>query len=125
MDILSRINELKKIINQANIDYYTLDNPTMSDFEYDMLMSELIGLETKYPEYKTIDSPTNRIGGEVLDKFEKVTHAKEMKSLGDLFSYEEVINYINTTKNTCCININCNSTFFICWILLVFNTTKY
>ena len=85
MDALKRINELKEIINQANIDYYTLDNPTMSDFEYDMLMSELIGLENLYPEYKTIDSPTNRIGGEVLDKFEKVTHAKEMKSLGDLF----------------------------------------
>jgi len=92
---LERINELKEILNKANYEYYTLDNPTLSDYEYDMMMAELIILENENPEYKTLDSPTNRVGGEILDKFVKVTHQKEMKSLGDLFSYEEVMNYVN------------------------------
>ena len=97
MDVKERIEELKKLINKANYEYYTLDNPTISDYEYDMAMSELIDLETKYPLLKTKDSPTNRIGGEVLDKFTKVTHRSEMKSLADLFSYDEIFGYLDTT----------------------------
>ncbi len=98
MDAKTRIEEIKSIINKANYEYYTLDNPTLSDYEYDHLMAELIELETFNPELKTPDSPTNRIGGEILDKFQKVRHAKEMKSLSDIFSYDEVIQYLETTK---------------------------
>ena len=93
-----RIDELKKIINKANYEYYTLDNPTMSDYEYDMLMKELIELEERYPELKTPDSPTLRVGGETLSKFQKVHHDIEMKSLSDIFSYEEVVSYINSIE---------------------------
>ncbi|MBP5342454.1 NAD-dependent DNA ligase LigA [bacterium] len=100
MDTIKRIEELKSLINKANYEYYTLDNPTISDYEYDMAMAELIKLENEYPSLKTADSPTNRIGGEVLDKFKKVTHTKEMKSLADLFSYEEIISYIDTIAKT-------------------------
>ena len=72
--IQERINELIEIINKASYEYYILDNPTLTDQEYDDYYLELITLEKKYPEYKRIDSPTNRVGGESLDKFEKVTH---------------------------------------------------
>ncbi|MBR4237629.1 NAD-dependent DNA ligase LigA [bacterium] len=98
MDIEKRIEELKALINKANYEYYTLDNPTISDYDYDMAMAELISLEEKYPHLKTKDSPTNRIGGEVLDKFQKVTHTREMKSLADLFSYDEILSYLDTTS---------------------------
>ena len=98
MNAKDRIEELKSIINKANYEYYNLDNPTLSDYEYDILMNELIELEKFNPELKTIDSPTNRVGGEVLEKFEKVTHRSEMKSLSDIFSYDEVISYINGIK---------------------------
>ena len=98
MENEKRIEELKALINNANYEYYTLDNPTISDYEYDMAMAELISLEEKYPNLKTKDSPTNRIGGEVLDKFQKVTHTKEMKSLADLFSYDEILGYLDTTS---------------------------
>ena len=98
MDTEKRIEELKTLINKANYEYYTLDNPTISDYDYDMAMAELISLEEKYPHLKTKDSPTNRIGGEVLDKFQKVTHTREMKSLADLFSYDEILSYLDTTS---------------------------
>ena len=89
MEIKARIEELKKILTDAGIAYYVNDNPIMEDYEYDKLMNELLNLEEKYPEYKTIDSPTNKIGGEVLSKFEKVTHETKMMSLADAFSYDE------------------------------------
>ena len=94
-DLLNRVNELKEKINQANYEYYTLDNPTISDHEYDMMMKELIEIETNNPELKTPDSPTNRVGGEILTKFNKVRHENEMKSLADIFSYDEVYSYLS------------------------------
>ena len=94
-DLLKRVNELKEKINKANYEYYTLDNPTISDYEYDMMMKELIEIETLNPSLKTPDSPTNRVGGEILTKFNKVRHENEMKSLADIFSYEEVYDYVN------------------------------
>ena len=97
-EALKRINHLKELINKANYEYYTLDNPTISDYEYDMMMKELIELETKYPSLKTPDSPSNRVGGETLTKFEKVHHDIEMKSLADIFSYEEVLSYVEGVK---------------------------
>ena len=88
--IEQRINELKEKLNKASYEYYTLDNPTLSDYEYDMLMAELIKLEDETPNLKTADSPTNRIGGEVLTKFTKVTHSEKMMSLADAFDYDEL-----------------------------------
>ena len=90
MEILERLEELKKKINEASVAYYVNDNPIMDDYEYDMLMNELIDIETKNPELKTFDSPTNRIGGEVLTKFKKVNHEVKMMSLADAFSYDEL-----------------------------------
>lgn len=98
MDALERINELKKIINEASDAYYVNDNPIMEDYEYDMLMDELIKLEDEYPLYKTPDSPTNRIGGEILSKFEKVVHTEKMMSLSDAFSFEDLYQFDKRVK---------------------------
>ena len=86
MDKSLRVKELHEILNKASEAYYVYDNPIMEDYEYDMLMNELIKIEEENPELKTIDSPTNRIGGEVLTKFEKVNHKVKMASLSDAFS---------------------------------------
>lgn len=86
MDIKERMLEIIKQIEKANYEYYTLDMPTISDFEYDKLMHELIEIETKYPELKVKSSPTERVGGKVLDKFNKVYHEKAMMSLSNAFN---------------------------------------
>ena len=78
--IENRINELIDKINKASYEYYALDNPTITDQEYDDIYNELLRLEKKYPELKREDSPTNRVGGEALSKFEKVRHETPMLS---------------------------------------------
>lgn len=88
-----RIIELTKIINEANYNYHTLDSPTISDYEYDKLLHELIELEEKYPNYKQKDSPTLKIGGEVLDEFVKVTHEVPMMSLDNSFDFNDLENF--------------------------------
>ncbi len=98
MDVLSRINELKDILNKASEAYYVNDKPFMEDYEYDRLMEELIKLENEHPELRTPDSPTNRIGGEVLSKFEKVTHSVKMASLSDAFDYDELKEFDKRVK---------------------------
>ena len=98
MDAKTRIEELVKILNEANYNYYVLDNPTITDQEYDKYLRELINLEEKYPEYVLFDSPTKRVGGEVLDKFSKITHKIPMLSLGNVFNEEEVRNFDNKIK---------------------------
>ncbi len=85
-----RIKELVKILNEANYEYFVNDNPKITDQEYDKYIRELINLEEKYPEYTLVDSPTKRVGGEVLDKFSKITHKIPMLSLGNVFNEEEV-----------------------------------
>ena len=90
MDAKLRIQELIQIINQANHDYHTKDQPTISDFEYDKLLHELLDLETKYPEYKEADSPTEKIGGTILEGFSKVTHLVPMMSLSNVFNEDEL-----------------------------------
>lgn len=93
MDIKGRIKELIEIIDRCNYEYYTLDNPSLTDQEYDRYMQELISLEEKYPEYKEKYSPTTRVGGSVLDKFNKVTHQIPMLSLGNVFNEEEILRF--------------------------------
>ncbi len=90
MDTKQRILELTQILNQANYDYHTKDQPTISDQLYDQYLKELVELETSNPEYKQEDSPTEKIGGVVLSGFEKVTHQVPMMSLSNVFSEEEL-----------------------------------
>lgn len=85
-----RIDELCELLNKYGYEYYVLDNPTVSDFEYDALMNELIKLEDENPEFKTSDSPTQRVGGEVSEGFNEVSHTVQMQSLADVFSEEEL-----------------------------------
>ncbi len=92
-NIVDRLNEIKEILNQASYEYYVLDCPTMEDFEYDRLMAELIQIENEHPELRSPDSPSNKIGGEVLTKFEKVVHTSKMMSLSDAFNYQELFDF--------------------------------
>ena len=90
---MDRINELIKLIEEANYNYYYLDKPTISDQEYDRYMQELIRLEQKYPQYKKEDSPTVRVGGIVLEEFEKTTHNIPMLSISNVFNEEDIRNF--------------------------------
>lgn len=85
-----RIDELIKKLNKASYEYYTNDAPSITDQEYDDMMDELIKLETKYPNLVRSDSPTMKIGGEVISEFKKVTHEVPMMSLGDVFNIDEI-----------------------------------
>ena len=89
-----RIEELTKLLNEANYHYYVMDNPVIQDFEYDQLLRELETLENENPSLILPDSPTQRVGGEALSKFVKVTHPVPLMSLQDLFSMEELRDYI-------------------------------
>ncbi|MGB4199198.1 MAG: NAD-dependent DNA ligase LigA [Tepidanaerobacteraceae bacterium] len=90
VQVEGRIKELRELINHHNYLYYVLDNPQISDAEYDKLMRELIDLESQFPELVTPDSPTQRIGGEPLPAFERVTHREAMISLADAFNEGEL-----------------------------------
>ena len=89
-NIPERIKYLCEVLNKANVEYYVNDNPTLTDNEYDSLMDELIKLEKDYPEYKLNNSPTSKVGNEVIAEFKKVTHPTTMFSLADVFNYDEV-----------------------------------
>ena len=93
-----RIKELVNILNKANYEYHVLDNPTISDQEYDKYLRELYKLEEKYPEYVLEDSPTKKIGGEVIDEFKKITHSIPMMSLSNVFNEEEIKTFDNRIK---------------------------
>ncbi len=97
-DDKKRIQELRGKIRRHNHAYYVEDNPEISDYEYDKLMQELIDLEEKHPELVTPDSPTQRVGGKPLDKFEKVDHDTPMLSLGNVFSEEEIRDFAGKIK---------------------------
>ncbi|MBO4356126.1 MAG: NAD-dependent DNA ligase LigA [Clostridia bacterium] len=99
-DIEQRIISLRKELEYYSKKYYVDDDPVVSDFEYDRLFYELKALEEKYPEYNDPNSPTVRVGGAALDKFEKVEHAVPMKSLQDVFSFEELSSFCNNLKTT-------------------------
>ncbi len=93
-DAKKRSEELRAIIQKHNHNYYDLDAPTIEDDEYDALMRELRAIESEYPELLTADSPTQRVGGVAATTFEKVQHAVQMGSLQDVFSVEEVSEFI-------------------------------
>ena len=98
MNIENRVKELTDILNKANYDYYVLDNPTITDQEFDKYLMELISIEREYPYLKRDDSPTNRVGGQVLDGFDKVRHNIPMLSIEDVFNEEEIIDFDKRIK---------------------------
>ena len=98
-EILERIKELRKTLSYHAKRYYVYDDPEISDFEYDRLYAELVRLEEENPEYFDPTSPTNRVGGKPLDKFEKVTHTVQMNSLSDVFEYEEIKDFVDRMAN--------------------------
>lgn len=90
MNVQHQMQQLIQLINQHNHAYYVMDNPTISDYEYDQLFHQLKALEQQYPEHIQHNSPTQRVGGEALSKFESVTHVVPMLSLGNVFNYDEL-----------------------------------
>ncbi|MGN1398911.1 MAG: NAD-dependent DNA ligase LigA [Erysipelotrichaceae bacterium] len=92
-EIREHIERLRKMLNQYNYQYYVLDNPTVSDYEYDLLLKELKDLEIAHPEYYDINSPTNRVGGYVAKGFEKVVHTKNMLSLANSYNKEDIMEF--------------------------------
>ena len=99
MEEINRIYELRKLIDQYNYEYYVNDNPSVSDQEYDSLLHELIALEEKHPEIDNKNSPTQRVGGKVLDQFNKITHKRQMLSLANAFNYEELKDFDRRVKD--------------------------
>ncbi len=98
MDIKLSIRELTNKINEWNYQYYILDNPTVSDQEYDSAFKELEELEKQYPEYRETNSPTNKIGYTIIDKFEKIRHKIPLFSLSDAFNEQELRDFDNRIK---------------------------
>ncbi len=85
-----RIEELTTVLNEHNHKYYVLNNPSISDFEFDKLLKELELLETAFPDFASFNSPTKRVGGDITEKFEKVKHRYPMLSLSNTYSREEI-----------------------------------
>lgn len=94
-NIENRVKELTDILNEANYNYYVKDEPTITDQEYDKYMRELESIELEYPEYAYSNSPTKRVGGEVVSKFQKVLRDRPMLSIQDVFSESEVREFLN------------------------------
>ena len=100
MEAKERIKKLTALLTQANYRYYVLDDPTMPDFEYDRLLRELEDLEKAHPELVLPDSPTQRVGGEALSQFQKVSHPVPLMSLQDVFSMEELNDFLSKILET-------------------------
>lgn len=97
---LERMNYLIKILDEASYDYYVLDNPKITDQEYDAAYRELETIEKLHPEWVLDTSPTKKVGGEVIDEFKKVEHDIPMLSLGDVFNEEEIIEFLKRIENS-------------------------
>lgn len=95
---MDRMNELIELINKANYEYYALDNPTLTDQEYDRYMQELMEIEDVHPEWIRDDSPTKRVGGEVISEFKKIVHEKPMLSLSNVFNEDEIRSFDEKIK---------------------------
>lgn len=98
MDVNKRYLELIEILNKLNYEYYTLDNPSLDDLEYDRYMQELLIIEESNPEIIKLDSPSVKVGGKVLEKFEKVTHSQPMLSLSNVFDENEIMHFHQKIK---------------------------
>ena len=99
-EMLERIEKLRARLLYHAKRYYEDDAPEISDYEYDVMYAELVRLETEHPEYFDPASPTQRVGGKALDKFEKVMHTVQMNSLADVFSYDELSDFIMRVEQT-------------------------
>lgn len=95
MDVLQKIKSLREELNLHNYNYYVLDNPTISDYDFDLKLSELQSLETKHPEYFDENSPTQRVGGTITKNFETVKHDYRMYSLDNSYSKEDLLDWEN------------------------------
>ncbi|MGN8895819.1 NAD-dependent DNA ligase LigA [Flavonifractor sp. HCP28S3_F3] len=100
MDEKQEIQNLRRELEQANYEYYVLDNPSMSDYDFDHKLRRLEELEAKYPELVTPDSPTQRVGGKVADGFSEVHHRVPLESLQDVFSFEELSDFDQRVRET-------------------------
>lgn len=100
MNFKERMDNLVELLNAANYRYYVLDDPQMQDFEYDRLLRELEELEAEHPEFAREDSPTKRVGGAALSKFEKVNHPVPLMSLQDVFSMEELDDFLTKIQQS-------------------------
>lgn len=96
--IKQKINELEKILERANFDYYVSQTPTITDQEYDLKFKELSNLESKYPQYSSLNSPTKKVGGYVENSFSPVTHEKPMLSIGNAFEEEDINKFCNNAE---------------------------
>jgi DNA ligase (NAD+) len=101
-----RVQELQELLTKYNHEYHVLDTPSVSDAEYDALMRELVDLEGQFPEFKTIDSPTQRVGGAILDAFEKVEHRTPMLSLGNAFNEQDLRDFDRRVKQVVGIDVS-------------------
>lgn len=107
-----RIAELSEIIDTHNYNYYILSNPTISDYDFDMLMNELAALEKEFPEFALPTSPTKRVGGDITDEFATVKHRYPMLSLANSYNRDEIIEFINRTKKL--LDENNENVEFVC-----------
>ena len=94
-----RMAELQQRLERYNEEYYVQDAPSVTDYEYDMLLRELETLEQQYPQFAAADSPTKHVGGTASRTFEKVPHTVQMMSLQDVFSYEEMNAFVQKPVN--------------------------
>ena len=100
MEPKERLQQLKELLAEANYRYYVLDDPTMPDYEYDRLLRELENLEKDHPQWITPDSPTQRVGGVAVSQFQKVEHPVPLMSLQDVFSLEELDEFLDKIQET-------------------------
>jgi len=96
--IKKKIEDLSKQLDEHNYNYYVLSNPTISDFEFDKLLEELIALEKEHPEYLSLSSPSQRVGGQITKEFKTVKHKYAMLSLGNTYSEEELTDFDDRVK---------------------------
>ena len=99
MDAKEKIEKLTRQIHEHNYQYYVLDNPVISDYEFDMLLNELIAMEEEFPSLALPDSPTQRVGGQIIKQFKQVKHVNPMLSLANTYSEEELGSFDKRTKN--------------------------
>ncbi len=97
-EVKKRIAKLRREVEQHNYNYYNLSQPTISDFEFDLMMNDLTALENKYPEYIDLNSPTQRVGSDISREFQQVTHQYPMLSLGNSYSEQEVVDFMQRVE---------------------------